>query len=452
MSSKQFFNKLVCFAFFIKLFQAAYGAPAAESASIRTINIERILVLNIDSSINPATLNYIENAYKKTKDENYDLVLIKLNTPGGLVTTTKKIMTLIGESDFPTAIWVSPEGASATSAGAIIASSAHVLFMANGTNIGAATPIQMSKDIESKDLRNKAINDLVALVTSLAEARGRNTKLFEKIISEAASYTSQEALKENLIEGIANSNKDVLNILNDRKINLKGEEVQLKVTEPQWFDMEWDLGQRLLNIFANPNAAYILFLIGAALIYLEIQAPGGFLAGLFGLIFLLLSGVGFQILPVNFGALGLLLISFMLFVAEAYVTSYGLLSLAGVASLVTGSLFLFRTDNAYISLSMEVVLSAVSTIIAFILFIGFYILKDRQRGKTKDNYYSMVGKPCVISSIQDSGQNEAGFSYQVKVEGEIWKARSENKFEIGQTAVIVADYDQDMFLQVGEKE
>ena len=144
-----------------------------------TYTISKILRLKIQSSINPATMSYLKTGFKKAQEENFHLILIEMNTPGGLVTTTKEILTLIGESEIPSAVWIRPEGASATSAGAIIASGAHLLFMSEGTNIGAATPIQMSGDIDKKsDARKKAINDLVALVQSLSEARNRNAVLF----------------------------------------------------------------------------------------------------------------------------------------------------------------------------------------------------------------------------------------------------------------------------------
>ncbi|NRA46827.1 MAG: nodulation protein NfeD [Oligoflexales bacterium] len=429
--------------------EAADSRPSI-SQHVETLKIERILVLSISSSINPATLNYIESSYQKATSEGFDMVLIKLNTPGGLVTTTKAIMGIIGDSNIPTTIWVSPEGASATSAGAIIASSAHVLLMASGTNIGAATPIQMSEDIKNKDLRNKAINDLVALVQSLAELRGRNTELFAKIIKDASSYTSREALKENLIDGVIDTRSELADGLDGRKILLKGKTVSLSCQQPEFVSVDWDLGQRLMNIFADPNAAYILFLIGAALIYLELQAPGGFLAGLLGLICLILSGIGFQILPVNLGALGLLLVAFVLFVMEAYITSYGLLALAGLVSLITGSLFLFRTDDAYISISMELIIAAVVTIMGFVVFVGGYIFKDMRQSKAKDNYYSLIGKSCVISSCLEADQESGQFLYQVKVGGEIWKARSHQNYEVGQSSIIIADQDEDMTLGIGD--
>ena len=181
---------------------------------VTQIEVKNILYLQIDSSINLATFNYLDSALAKAKLDGDDAILIRLNTPGGLVSTTKKILTLIGDSDIPFIVWIAPEGASATSAGAIISSAAHALYMSEGTNIGAATPIGLSGDLpggESKntkditptpaggDLRKKAINDLVALVQSLSEARKRNATLFGEMVSEGKSFKAHEAFEKKQI-------------------------------------------------------------------------------------------------------------------------------------------------------------------------------------------------------------------------------------------------------------
>ena len=160
----------------------------AAEETLDTIKIEKILQLNIESSINPATYNYLAEGFKAAKNQKIDMILVTMNTPGGLVSTTKKILTLFGDSDIPVVVWIKPEGSSATSAGAIIASGAHGLYMSEGTNIGAATPIQMSGDIQQKDMKNKAINDLVALVSSLAETRGRTAKHVGELLEIASSF------------------------------------------------------------------------------------------------------------------------------------------------------------------------------------------------------------------------------------------------------------------------
>ncbi len=409
--------------------------------------VNNILTMEVNSSINPATLSYLSSGFKKAKGDNFDLILIKLNTPGGLVTTTKDILTLIGESDIPTAVWITPEGASATSAGAIIASAAHLLFMSEGTNIGAATPIQMSGDIDKKsDMRKKAVNDLVALVQSLSEARGRNPKLFGEMIEKASSFKAKEALEKNLITAIVSSQKDLIQKLSqEKKLVVKGKSLAVTVNTPSFTDHEMDLGQKLLDIFANPSTAYILFLIGAALIYLEFQAPGGFIAGALGAVCLLFAGIGFQVLPLNFGALGLMVLSFALFIMEAYITSYGILSLAGLASLVAGSLFLFRTDDAYLSLSTSLIGAAVGAIASFLAIIVFIMVKERKNiGKEKFNDVEYDhGK--IIKVLNKEGERHI---YQVKIHGEVWRAESDIQFQEGDLIKSLEKIEDTMTLKI----
>ena len=186
--------KLIAFYLFILSFSSSFAAEGYE--------VKQISVLEVNSSINPATYNYLKTELSKLSADKGDLAILKLDTPGGLVTTTKDIITLIGKLTVPFVVWVTPEGASATSAGAIIASSAHLLVMSEGTNIGAATPVGIGKDIEKSDGKAKAINDLVALVRSLSKARGRNPDRFAEMISKASSFDSQTALKEKVINGI----------------------------------------------------------------------------------------------------------------------------------------------------------------------------------------------------------------------------------------------------------
>ncbi len=412
---------------FAPLFSTYKDVKAAESMD--GLTIDKILHLKIESSINPATYNYLAEGFKAADKQKADMILITMNTPGGLVTTTKKILTLFGESDKPVVVWVKPEGSSATSAGAIIASGAHGLYMSEGTNIGAATPIQMSGDIKEKDLKNKAINDLVALVSSLAETRGRNAKLFGEMIEKASSFKSREAKEKNLIDGIANTNSDLMKLIDGRVFHIKGRDYKSQAPNPEMTPFEMDLGLKLLNIFANPSTAYILFLIGAALIYLELQAPGGFIAGAIGAVCLVLAGIGFQVLPLNFGALGLIILSFALFVMEIYITSYGILSLGGLAALISGSLFLYRTDNAYLELSNSVIFSSVGAIVLFLAFILLVILRDHKNiGKKAFN--DMKGRSGEIIAMEEH-KVDGLFEYQIKVSGEIWKAKSQTKYNIG---------------------
>ncbi|MBL6989827.1 MAG: nodulation protein NfeD [Bacteriovoracaceae bacterium] len=436
----KFNTKLITIAMILLPFMTVISAP------IKNYEINSILQMTINSSINPATLNYLSSGYKQAKVDGANLVLIKMNTPGGLVSTTKSILTLFGSSDMPTVVWVTPEGASATSAGAIIASGAHLLFMSEGTNIGAATPIELSGDIKQVDMKNKAINDLVALVQSLSEARGRNGALFGQMVEKASSFKAKEAKKKNLIDGIVDNKADLLDKINNKKVTVKGTTLKLILKSKQIIEFSMDLGQRLLNIFANPSMAYVLLLIGAALIYLELQAPGGFIAGSIGTICLILAGIGFQVLPLNFGAFGLIILSFVMFILEIYITSFGIISLAGIAALIFGSLFLFRTDNAYISLSNSVIFSSVSAIALFLAFVTFFLVRNIMN-KKHVQFFSLVGKQGIVVCEVDSHQ--AGlYRYQVKISGEIWNARSTNKYSVDDMVTVKEHDVKDLMLIV----
>lgn len=423
--------------FFLFSFLISLGSWAQTSSIqvkesvVQDWNVKQVLKVEINSSINPATYNYLKVAFQKVKKEGHQLLLITMNTPGGLVSTTKQILTLFGKDDVPVVIWIAPGGASATSAGAIISSGAHVLFMAEGTSIGAATPIEMSGDIKAKDARKKAINSLVSLVESLSDARGRNQEMYAKMVKEAASFNATDAQEKNIIDGVVNSLPELIKALQGRKINLKGHAYTLNVQSPTITSLSMDLGQKLLDTLANPSMAYVLFLIGAALLYLELQSPGGFIAGGIGAVCLLLAGIGFQILPLNFGALGLILLAFVLFLLEAYIISYGMLTLAGLIALTAGSLFLYRTDEVYLQMSTALIFSTVASIGIFVLFLGYYLAKDWKNRKTGEisDYNSPIGKQGHIIEVLPS-EEEGIFYYQIKVGGEFWKAKSNKHLQI----------------------
>lgn len=398
--------------------------------------ISKVHIFKIENSINPAVLNYLKTGFKKVQSDH--LILIKMNTPGGLVSTTKDIITLIGETSSPTAIWVTPEGASATSAGAIISSSAHYLFMSEGANIGAATPIGMDGDIKQKDARSKAINDLVALVKSLSESRGRDPKSFGEMITDAKSFSSDTALSRKIIDAKAKTIQDIFNFINKNPKKILGTKTQYKITNPEIQDVKMDLGQSLLNVFANPSLAYLLFLIGAALLYFEFQAPGGFIAGSIGVVSLILAGIAFQVLPLNLGALGLIVVSFVLFVLEAYITSYGILTLGGLAALIFGSLFLFRGNDSYLAIQTSLIISAALAIVLFMGIIAYMMIRDRKKIGATD-FYTFKNSYCDI--VKDLGQEGDGFIYKIKVAGEYWNAFSKNKLDLDAKANII-DHDE----------
>ena len=400
--------------------------------------INEISLLSINSAITPATHDYLHQHFKTLPKTS--LIVIKMNTPGGLVTTTKDIITMFGREKRPVVVWITPEGASASSAGAIIASASHFLFMSPGTNMGAATPVGLGEDITEGDGRKKAMNDLAALVRSLSHSRGRPSEPFEKMITGADSYTDKEAEKLGIINGIVSNEHDLIAHLQDKTISLDGVQTTLKLSTSLQFKVyEATMGQQILEVLANPSTAYFLFLIGVALIYFEFQAPGGYVAGAFGTSFVILAAIAFQVLPLDWGSMGLILLGVGLLVLEIYITSYGLLTVAGLVAFVVGSLFLFHGEGGYISVEYPVMFSVLGGVVAAVGFIVWYLWNDKKKENLSRNFFLPLGaRGSVLTRI-------SGDQYQVKVKGEIWNAQAEENIEIGD-AVEVTSVDANKLL------
>lgn len=415
-------------------------------AQTKTLRINSIKELHIDSTINTAVHDYLRHNISKIRKGSDQLVLVKMNTPGGLVSTTQDIIQVIANSNTPVIIWITPEGSSATSAGAIIASSAHILIASDGTTIGAATPIQSSGDIQESDVRSKAINALTSLVSSLSKSRGRNAKAFSEMIQTAKSFDSEDALKSQVIDKIINNKRDLIKYLNKAEINFKNHKLKFEIDNSVEFNkIEMDLGQKILSVFASPQFAYILFILGAALLYFEFQAPGGMIAGAMGVVCLLLAAIGFQILPLNLGALALIALSFVLFILEAYITSYGIIALGGLISFICGSLFLYRTDDSFIDTYYSLIISASSAIVLYLFVVAKVFLSGE---KYKNKYFNMSIKTGVVFKLMSS---EGGvYKYQIKINGEIWNAQSKTQIEIGKKVKVTKEDKNKMTLSIKE--
>lgn len=398
-----------------------------------TYEVKEISYLSINSAITPATLDYLKHQFTNVPENS--VAVIRMNTPGGLVTTTKEIITLIGKQEFPVVVWISPEGASASSAGAIIAASAHFVLMSPGSNMGAATPVGLGEDIKESDGRNKALNDLAALVRSLSELRGRPAKPFEDMIKNADSFTDKESLKLGIIDGVASTHEEVVSVLAEKKFNQQGKEYVLEfhkdVTKK---DYSPSTGQKLLEVLANPSTAYFLFLIGVALIYLELQAPGGYIAGSIGVGCIILAAISFQVLPLDWGALGLILLGIFLLVLEIFIVSYGLLTIFGLASFIMGSLFLFHGEAGFISVEYPVMFSTLAGVLVSVGFIVWYLVKEeKKRGKGPDFFLPVGATGTVMTSLPHG--------HQVKVKGETWKAFSDDALQVGDQVEVIS-FDQ----------
>ncbi len=392
-------------------------------ARAQNFDVEEISLLSINSAITPATFDYLQHHLKAMP--SHALIIIKINTPGGLVTTTKDIITLLGKQDRPVAVWITPEGASASSAGAIIASSAHFIFMAPGTNMGAATPVGLGEDLQESDGKKKALNDLTALVRSLSDLRGRPAQPFEEMILKATSFTDQEALKAKIITGVVSTESKLIETLEGLSFKSKGIEYKIKVkahAASTVYNRSW--GQELLEVLANPQTAYFLFLIGIALIYFEFQAPGGYIMGGLGFIFIILAAISFQVLPLNWGALGLLLLGLILGILEIFVTSYGILGVSGLVAFVLGSLFLFHDEGGFISIEYSILFSTLAGVAVSAATVGWFLFKDRKAINQQSHFFLPIGTTGSVMTA-------TGGVYQIKVKGEIWKAVSTESLSEG---------------------
>ncbi|MFP5386382.1 MAG: NfeD family protein [Bacteriovoracia bacterium] len=405
-----------------------------------TLNITEVSLLSVNSAITPATFDYLQQNFKELPDSS--LIVLKLNTPGGLVTTTKDIITMVGQQKRPFIVWISPEGASASSAGAIIASAAHFIFMSPGTNMGAATPIGLQGDIEQGDARKKALSDLTALVRSLSELRGRPAEPFEKMITGAESYTDKEALKLKIIEGIVSDHSDILEFVDGKTINLNGIPTTLNVKNVAFKTYEPTLGQKILEVLANPSTAYLLFLVGIALIYFEFQAPGGFISGAIGVCFLILAAISFQVLPLDWGSMGLILAGIVLLILEVFIVSYGILSIAGLIAFVMGSLFLFHGEKGFISIEYPLIMSSIAGVVVAVGLVTVYLIRDRKKQSLNENFFLPVGaKGTVLAKYSPK-------EYQVKVRGEIWRAFSDQDLELNDHVEVSSVDPKDLFINV----
>lgn len=408
-----------------------------------TYSVQEISHLEINSAISPATYDYLKYQFKNIPEGS--LILIKMNTPGGLITTTKDIITLIGTQNKPVAIWITPEGASAASAGAIIAASAHFIVMSAGTNLGAATPVGLGEDIAEKDGRAKAMNDLKAMVRSLSDSRNRPSGPFEEMIESAASFTDQEALKLKIIDGVLTNGKTLREILEQKSFSLQGKPMVLSfLPEALSKNYEPTLGQKILNVIANPSTAYLLFLVGIALLYFEFQAPGGYIAGGIGICFVILAAISFQVLPLDWGAFGLMIIGVILLILEIYIVSYGLLGIAGAASFIAGSLFLFHGESGFISVDYPVLISTLLGIGSATGLIIWYLIKERKKQTSTGNFFLPVGSLGTVLSILES----EGSSYQVKVRGEIWRGHSDAQLSIGDNVVVTSINNEKLIAEI----
>jgi membrane-bound serine protease (ClpP class) len=378
---------------------------------------QKVISIKIDGSINPVSAGFIGNAIEKAGRENAACLLIHLNTPGGLVKSTRVIVSDILQSPVPVVVYVSPAGGHAGSAGVFITMAAHVAAMAPGTNIGAAHPVAIQASMDST-MSNKATNDAAAFIRTIAEKRNRNLEWAEDAVRNSVSITETEAVKLNVVDLIAKDDADLFRLINGRKVITSSGSHVLKTTGVPLESHEMNFVEKLLDIISNPNIAYILLLLGLYGVMFELYSPGAILPGIIGVISLLLAFYSMHSLPVNYAGVGLIIFAVILFLLELKVVSHGMLAIGAVISLLLGSMMLMKSGSGLemMRISRSVIISATAFTAFFFLFIiGMGIKAQRQKVTT--------GVEAMIGHMGEVMQplNPAG---TIRVQGEVWNAIS----------------------------
>ncbi|MCH8308500.1 MAG: nodulation protein NfeD [Proteobacteria bacterium] len=417
------------------------------------------ILLNLEGAIGVATAEYIIDGIEEAEDRGAELVIIRMDTPGGLVSPMRDIVKAILGSDVPVATYVSPDGARADSAGTYILLASHIAAMAPTTHLGAATPVALgggwpgdkdgsddkgdsdddkeSDEKEEKDatvpgsaMDKKVMNDAIAYIRSLAEAHGRNADWAEKAVTEAATLTAAEALENNVIDLIATNQAELLQKINGRelKVNnltvvLETESIEVETLEPSW-------RIKVLSAIASPEVALLLLMIGIYGLLFEGYNPGAVVPAVAGVICLLLAAYALQVLPVNYAGLALIIVGIVLIVAEAVVPSFGALGIGGIAAFIFGAIMMFDSGVPGFGISLAFVVGLALSAGLFLLWLVSYLVRLRRRG-------AVSGRASIIGGTGTAMQSFTGKG-KVWLEGEAWAAVSKVPVEQGQEVIVRA--------------
>ncbi len=378
--------------------------------------INNFYTCEITGIIDPPISNYVIKCLKKSLDSGYGLIIL-MNTPGGLETSMKEIITEILNTNIPVIVFVYPEGARAASAGTFITYAADLAVMAPFTNIGAAHPVNIGGEQQiSGDMLEKATNDSVSFIKNLAISKERNADWAEKAVRESDSIITSEALELGVIDLTASNIEDLLEKIDGKIIEKSGKAFLINGKIAGTERIEVGFITRFLHIIVNPNIAYILFIIGIFGIIYEFSQPGLGISGAVGILFIILGFYSFSILPINYAGIALIILAIIIFILDIALNLGGILSIAGVASLVIGSFLLINTSAPYLKIARSLIISTSVVVSGFIIIVIRAVYKVHKL-KPITGKEEFIGETAVV--CQDL--NPEGL---VKVSGEIWKAVS----------------------------
>jgi membrane-bound serine protease (ClpP class) len=391
---------------------------------------ERAVVLNVDGAIGPATADYVTRELGAAKPGEVGLVVLVMNTPGGLDASMRKIVSAILASPVPVATYVAPNGARAASAGTYIAYASAIAAMAPGTNIGAATPVQLGKSNDTDDTETRKItNDAVAYIQSLAALNNRNADWATQAVRNAASLPAAEALKLHVVDAIADGVPDLLRQIDGRTVTVDGKPQNLATAglEVETVPPGWRL--ELLSLITDPNVAFILMLIGIYGLILELFNPGAVVPGLVGAISLVVALYALAFIPINYAGAALVLLGILLMVAEAHIGAFGALGIGGVIAFVIGALLMFPSRASGYGLSAGVIAGTAIASAALLVIVLAALLRSRRRP-------IVTGSEALIGA-----EGEAVFwdgrEGRVRVAGEIWRANSDSPLAAGRRVKVL---------------
>jgi membrane-bound serine protease (ClpP class) len=381
---------------------------------------DEVMVIELEGPINPGTAMYTIRGIKEAETREVALAVLRLDTPGGLGSSMRSIIKAILNSRVPVAVYVGPRGAGAASAGVMITVAGHIAAMAPGTNIGAAHPVTAGgKDID-KTMSEKVVNDMASYGRGIANDKGRNGEWVEKAIRKSVSITAQEAVKKKVVDLVAKDIEELLEAVNGRQIKLLGEKITLKTSDPKISYYRPGFRDKVLKTISDPNIAYILMMIGLAGLYFELSHPGAIFPGVIGAISLILAFFSFQTLPVNYAGLLLIALAVVFFIAEVFVSSFGVLSIGGLVSLTLGSIMLFEGGGV----SLKLILPTVVFVGGFFVVVAGLAFKAH-RSKPIGGSEGLIGE---IGAVKETLDPEG----LIFIHGEYWNARAREKVEPGE--------------------
>jgi membrane-bound serine protease (ClpP class) len=378
---------------------------------------QKVISIKIDGAINPVVAGYIHRSIELAVGENAAALLIHLNTPGGLLKSTRIIVGDMLESPIPVIVYVSPAGAHAGSAGVFITLAADIAAMAPGTNIGAAHPVTMQGSTDSI-MNSKSTNDAAAFIRTIAEEKKRNLQWAEDAVRQSVAITANEALQKNIIDLIVTNDRELFNQIDGRLIKRDSTSFPLHTRGATIQSLDMGFSEKILNIISDPDVAYILLMLGLLGLLFELFNPGIIFPGIVGFISLVLSFYALHTLPVNYAGLALIVFGVILLLLEIKIVSHGMLAMGGIAALLIGSLMLIRPGSGQdvMRISRTLIISTVTVTTGFFLFVIGMGLKAQNR-KPSMGIGSLVGQTAeALSELDPSGR--------VLLQGEIWNAIS----------------------------